>query len=169
MWPTLETSLTAQWISKTGFISKMNSLSANKMNAKNGFQGFLGDAAVKNPSADKESIGRCRGHGSIPSPVRSHMLGAYEPQLLIPRAPKAKPVCHNYWSYTLEPRNRNYWALPSQLLKPACPGARAQQQEKPATQWETRQQRRPSTANKQIKFFEKVSLITKIKYLRTVN
>ena len=29
----------------------MNSLLANKMRAKNGFQGFLGDSVVKNPPA----------------------------------------------------------------------------------------------------------------------
>ena len=28
-----------------------------------------------------------------------------------------KPVCHNYWAYTLEPSSHNYWALVPQLLK----------------------------------------------------
>ena len=65
----------------------MNRLLANNMNAKNGFQGFLADLAVKNPSAGKESIRQCRQHGSIPSPVKSHMPG------------KSKPMSHNYWSH----------------------------------------------------------------------
>ena len=30
-----------------------------------------------------------------------------------------KPVCHNYWAYTLEPASHNYWAHVPQLLKPA--------------------------------------------------
>ena len=37
-----------------------------------------------------------------------------------------KPVHHNYWTWALEPRNCSYWAL-----KPMCPRAWAQQQEKP--------------------------------------
>ena len=31
-----------------------------------------------------------------------------------------KPVCHNYWTCTLEPASHNYWAHVPQLLKPAC-------------------------------------------------
>ena len=44
-----------------------------------------------------------------------------------------KPVCHNYWAWTLEPVHCNYWAHVQQLLKPVCPKA----QEKPL-QWEAR-------------------------------
>ena len=46
-----------------------------------------------------------------------------------------KPVHHNYWTSLLEPASHNYWARVPQLLKPACPGAHALQQEKPP-QWE---------------------------------
>ena len=56
-----------------------------------------------------------------------------------------KPMHHNYWATTqlspraLEPVSHNYWACVPQLLKPACPRARALQQEKPP-QWEARTQ-----------------------------
>ena len=47
----------------------------------------------------------------------------------------AKPMCHNYRACALESKNRNYWDLKPQLLKPVCPRAHAPQQEKPM-QWE---------------------------------
>jgi len=46
----------------------------------------------------------------------------------------AKPVCHNYLTYALEPTYRDCWAPVLKLLKPA-PRACAPQQEKPR-QWE---------------------------------
>ena len=76
-----------------------------------------------------------------------------------------KPVYHNYQAWTLGPKSHNYWALRLQLSKPACPRARALQQEK-SPQWEAHtqqpqssprslqlekaysQQWRPSTVNK---------------------
>ena len=45
-----------------------------------------------------------------------------------------KPVCHNYWVSSLEPRGCNYWAH-TQPLKPMCSRACVSQQEKPQ-QWE---------------------------------
>ena len=41
-----------------------------------------------------------------------------------------KPMYHNYWACALEPVSHNYWTCVLQLLKPACPRARALQQEK---------------------------------------
>ena len=53
-----------------------------------------------------------------------------------------KPVCHNYWTCTLEPASYNYWAREPQLLslratttEAHMPRSHAPQKEKP-TQWE---------------------------------
>ena len=67
--------------------------------------GFPGCSVVKNPPANAADT------GSIPESGRSYILSSS----------RAK--------------SRNYWAHVLQLLKPACPRARALQQEK-APQWE---------------------------------
>ena len=47
-----------------------------------------------------------------------------------------KPLYHNYWACAQELGSPNYWARLLQLLKLACPRARAQQEKPP--QWESR-------------------------------